>query len=68
MEGVFGEYDIENALEDPYMKRIIRDIRKNGVKKPAVGTEGCHRALACYELGIDLPYLQPHFSPIDDEL
>lgn len=68
LENSFGEYGLDDAVNHPYMKRLIKNIKENGVRKPAVGDEGSHRALACYELGIDLPYLEPHFiEPIDEE-
>lgn len=54
----FGEYEIGDTLENPYMKKIIRDIEKNGLDYPAVGIEGNHRALAYWHLGKELPYLE----------
>lgn len=55
---VFGEWDIEDAKEDPYMKKLVRDIKKRGLDYPSVGTEGNHRALAHYILHEPLPYLE----------
>lgn len=54
----FGEYDINDAIQQPYMRKIIKDIKERGIDYPSVGTEGNHRALACYHLGINLPYLK----------
>jgi hypothetical protein len=54
---IFGEWDIEDAKEDPYMKKLIRNIKKRGLDYPAVGTEGNHRALAYYIMNKPLPYL-----------
>ena len=55
---VFGEWDIENAKEDPYIKKLVRDIKKRGLDYPAVGNEGNHRALAYYMMNKPLPYLK----------
>jgi len=55
---IFGEWDIENAKEDPYMKKLVRDIKKRGLDYPAVGNEGNHRALAYYMMDKPLPYLK----------
>jgi len=54
----FNEYEIGDELEHPHMKRLIRDIKKNGLDYPAVGIEGNHRALAYWYLGEELPYLE----------
>jgi len=58
LDNIYG-YNIGDALDDPYMKKIIRNIKKNGIMQPAVGFEGNHRALACWHLKIPLPYLEP---------
>ena len=55
---VFGEWDIENAKEDPYIRKLVRDIKKRGLDYPAVGNEGNHRALAYYMMNKPLPYLK----------
>ena len=55
---VFGEWDIENAKEDPYIRKLVRDIKKRGLDYPAVGNEGNHRALAYYMMDKALPYLK----------
>jgi len=55
---VFGEYEIGDVLEEPYMKKLIKDIKRNGLDYPSVGIEGNHRALAYWYLGRDLPYLE----------
>jgi hypothetical protein len=55
---VFGEWDIEDAKDDPYMKKLVKDIKKRGLDYPAIGTEGNHRALAYYMLDKPLPYLE----------
>jgi hypothetical protein len=60
----FGEYDIAEAISHPYMKKIINSIKKGGIDYPSVGVEGNHRALACYYLGIPLPYLE--MIPVND--
>lgn len=54
----FGEYDVLETLDSPYMKKLISDIKKNGLDYPSVGVEGNHRALACWFLKRDLPYLE----------
>ena len=61
---VFGEWDIEDAKESPYMKKLVRDINKRGLDYPSVGTEGNHRALAHYILDKPLPYLE--MTPKED--
>ena len=61
---IFGEWDIENAKEDPYMKKLVRDIKKRGLDYPAVGNEGNHRALAYYMMNKPLPYLK--MTPKED--
>jgi len=53
----FG-YEIQDALEEPYMKKLIKDIQNKGLDYPAVGIEGNHRALAFWYLKKDLPYLE----------
>lgn len=53
----FGEYDIQDAIDDPYMKKLIKKIMINGLDYPAVGIEGGHRALAFYVMNKPLPYL-----------
>jgi len=55
---VFGEYEIGDILEEPYMKTLIKDIKKNGLDYPSVGVEGNHRALVYWHLGKNLPYLE----------
>jgi hypothetical protein len=60
LESHFGNLD--EALQHPYMRKIIRDIKKRGIDWPAVGIEGNHRALACWYLGIPLPYLEPIYK------
>lgn len=54
----FGEYNIQDILEEPYMVNLINDINKNGLDYPIVGIEGNHRALALYHLNKDIPYLE----------
>ena len=54
----FGEYDIQDALEEPYMKKLIKDIKNNGLDYPPVGIEGNHRDLAFWFLKKELPYLE----------
>lgn len=54
----FGEYDIQDALEESYMKELIKDIQNKGLDYPVVGVEGNHRALAFWFLKKDLPYLE----------
>ena len=64
----FGEYDIEDAMDDPYMKALIKKIIRVGLDYPAVGIEGNHRALACYTLRKPLPYLEMKLKPeIEDD-
>lgn len=58
LTNVFGEYDIGDAIDHPYMKKLIKKIKNEGLDYPAVGIEGNHRALAFYVLGWDLPYLE----------
>ena len=58
LENSFGEYDIEDAMNTPYMKRLVRKIKTNGLDYPAVGNEGNHRALAFYMMKKPLPYLE----------
>ena len=57
----FG-HELGDVIDSDEMKKLIEDIRKNGIKQPAVGLEGNHRALACWELGIDLPYLEAKYN------
>jgi hypothetical protein len=54
----FGEHEIGDAIQHPHMKKLIKNIKNNGIDYPSVGFEGNHRALACYALNIPLPYLQ----------
>ncbi len=54
----FGEYNIQDVLEEPYMINLINDINKNGLDYPIVGIEGNHRSLALYHLNKDIPYLE----------
>ena len=54
----FGEYDIQDALEEPYMKKLVKNIICNGLDYPPVGIEGNHRALAFWFLEKELPYLE----------
>lgn len=63
LESQFGEYDITEAMTDPYMKRLIKNIEKRGLDYPAVGSEGNHRALAYYALNKPLPYLEMVLKP-----
>ena len=58
LHNTYGEYDIQNAIEEPYIKRLIRKIMTNGLDYPAVGLEGNHRALAFYVMNKPLPYLE----------
>ena len=68
LHNVFGEYDIEDAMDDPYIKRLVRKIMTSGLDYPAVGIEGNHRALACYIMGKHLPYLEMELKPeIEDD-
>jgi hypothetical protein len=57
LHNVFGEYSIGEAIDHPDMKRLIKKIKRDGLDYPPVGNEGNHRALAFYELGLPLPYL-----------
>ena len=61
---VFGEWDIEDAKQHPYMKKLVNDIKNRGLDYPSVGTEGNHRALAHYILNKQLPYLE--MTPKED--
>lgn len=67
LESAFGEWDIENAIDHPYMKRLVKKIKENGLDYPAVGTEGNHRALAYYIMEKPLPYLEMILKDEDDE-
>lgn len=58
----FFGHDLEDAINSEYMQKLIKDIKKRGIDWPAVGNEGNHRALACWELGIPLPYLDPIYK------
>lgn len=58
LENTFGEWDITNAMTQPYIKRLVKSIKTNGLDYPAVGTEGNHRALAYYIMNKPLPYLE----------
>ena len=58
VENAFGQYDIVDAMEHSYMKKLVKDIEKRGIDYPSVGFEGNHRALACYMMNKPLPYLQ----------
>ena len=58
LESVFGEWDINDAINDPYMKKIIKSVKEKGLDYPAVGNEGNHRALAFYAMNKPLPYLE----------
>ena len=49
---------IGDAIENPYMKKLILDIQTNGLDYPVVGVEGNHRALAFWYLQKELPYLE----------
>ena len=59
----FGKYYIDEYMEEPYIKKIVNDIKKNGINYPSVGVEGNHRALVCYMLKIPLPYLEMKLKP-----
>ncbi len=63
LENVFGEWDIHDAMEHPYMKRLVKSIKEKGLDYPAVGTEGNHRALAYYIMKKPLPYLEMKLKP-----
>lgn len=62
----FGEYNIGEALDDPYMIELIRDIKNRGLDYPSVGSEGNHRALIHWYLKMPLPYLEPVLKDLDD--
>lgn len=55
----FGEYDINDVIDSDYVRKLTKDIEKNGLDYPAVGIEGNHRALVHWILKKDLPYLNP---------
>ncbi len=61
IENHFGR-EYEEYLEDEDMIRLINDIKINGLKYPSVGSEGNHRALAHWKLGLDLPYLKMEYK------
>jgi hypothetical protein len=63
LHNVFGEHNIEDAIKDPYIKILIKKIIRVGLDYPAVGSEGNHRALACYVLKKPLPYLELKLKP-----
>lgn len=63
---VFGEDSLQDAIDEPYMKKLIDNIKTKGLKYPAVGSEGNHRALAHYFLGMPLPYLEMIPKEIND--
>ena len=70
LESMFGEYDITDAMDEPYMKRLAKSIVTKGIDYPGVGYEGNHRALACYMLNIPYPYLEMKLKDglnVDDE-
>lgn len=58
LHNTFGEYEIQDAIENSYMKELILDIQTNGLDYPVVGVEGNHRALAFWHLQKELPYLE----------
>lgn len=58
----FFGHDLDNAINSKYMQKLIKNIKKRGIDWPAVGNEGNHRALACWQLRIPLPYLDPIYK------
>jgi hypothetical protein len=66
LEGVFGEWDIGEAMDHPYIKKLIRSIKEKGLDYPAVGVEGNHRALAFYVMNKPLPFLEMVLKPERD--
>lgn len=57
LEDTFGD-SLEEAVDEPYVRQLAKDIKNNGLKSPPVGTEGNHRALAYYKLGEIMPYFK----------
>lgn len=66
LEGVFGEWDINDAIEHTHMRKLVKNIKEKGLDYPAVGTEGNHRALAYYIMKKSLPYLDMNLKPEKD--
>lgn len=58
LESSFGEYDITDAMEHSYMKKLVKNIQEKGLDYPPVGIEGGHRALAYYIMNKEMPYLE----------
>lgn len=54
----FGEYELGDVLDHPYVKRIRKSIIEKGLDYPPVGTEGNHRALIFWDMKKPLPYLE----------
>lgn len=54
----FGE-DLKPLMLSPQVRRLARSIGEEGLKYPAVGSEGWKRALATASVGKDLPYFEP---------
>lgn len=55
----FDRYNIDDAINDPYLQKLIVDIKERGLDFPSVGVEGNHRALIYWYLKEPLPYLEP---------
>lgn len=58
MEMLKGSYGptLAEVVEEPYVKKLEADIRRNGLKNPPVGGEGMHRLLALSRIGKGAPY------------
>jgi len=58
MEMLAGSYgpDLNEALNDPYVKELEENIRLHGLENPTVGGEGMHRLLAQARIGKGAPY------------
>lgn len=53
-----GEDYINSYSDDEYIEELEKDILKNGLKYPTVGSEGTHRKLVYLLLNQSIPHLE----------
>lgn len=61
LEGSYGP-TLNEALQDPRVKFLEEDIRREGLQNPTVGGEGMHRLLAQARIGKGAPYFDIEYA------